>query len=139
MHIASTVTEDDIRPILSGIDPTAPGYGMHLPFYLVLLRCGLAWRKFLLSLDGFADGVIVPHLSADFAAEVNVGELEVELQVTKIGTTSFTLRCTVRQDSTEAAYVDVVLVNFDYAGGSPLALTAYQRDQLERVQLKNAS
>jgi hypothetical protein len=127
MRIASIVTDADCRPELPGIDPTAPGYGSHLPYYLILHRCGLAWRDFLLSLGGFDAGVIIPHLSADLDSEVHVGPIEIEVSVLKIGATSFTVRCAVIQDEAVAATVDVVLVNFDYVGGGKRALSASER------------
>jgi len=124
------VTEQDTRPPVLGFDPSAPGYGTHLPFYLILQRCGLAWHAFLMSLRGFDDSVIVPHLSADFLAEVHVGLIEIEVVPTQVGTTSFTLRCTMLQHEQQVARVDVVLVSFDYQGGSKTPLTDVQRAQL---------
>ena len=106
------------------------GFGTHLPFHLILERCGLAWRDFLSSLRGFGDSVIVPHLSADFIAEVHVGVVEVEVVPIQVGTTSFTLRCTMLQEQQQVARVDVVLVSFDYEGGSKTPLTEGQRAQL---------
>ena len=130
MRFPSVVTEDDTRPTALAIDPSAPGYGTHLPFYLILQRCGIAWRAFLLSLSGFDDSVIVPHLSADFLAEVHVGAIEIDVVPIKVGTTSFTLRCTMLQHEQRVAQVDVVLVSFDYHGGSKTRLTDAQRAQL---------
>jgi acyl-CoA thioester hydrolase len=130
MRIASTVTDADCHPELPGIDPDVPGFGSHLPYFLILHRCGLAWREFLVSLGGFDGGVIIPHLSADLVAEVHVGAVDVEVSVVKIGATSFTLRCELSQDDTVAATVDVVLVNFDYRGGGKRALTSSERRSL---------
>ena len=126
----SIVTDQDTRPTALGVDPSAPGFGTHLPFHLILERCGLAWRDFLMSLGGFDDSVIVPHLSADFIAEVHVGEIEVDVVPVQVGTTSFTLRCTMLQEGQEVARVDVVLVSFDYADGRKAPLTESQRAQL---------
>ena len=130
VRFRSIVTDEDTRPTLLGLDPSAPGFGTHLPFHLILERCGLAWRDFLSSLGGFGDSVIVPHLSADFIAEVHVGVIEVEVVPVHVGTTSFTLRCTMLQEQQQVARVDVVLVSFDYEGGSKTPLTASQRAQL---------
>ena len=130
VRFRSIVTDEDTRPTLLGVDPSAPGFGTHLPFHLILERCGLAWRDFLSSLRGFGDSVIVPHLSADFIAEVHVGVIEVEVVPVHVGTTSFTLRCTMLQEEQQVARVDVVLVSFDYAGGSKTPLTESQRAQL---------
>lgn len=129
-----TVTDEDTRPTLLGIDPAAPGYGTHLPFFLILQRCGLAWRHFLVALEGFEDSIIVPHLTADFVAEVHAGEIEVAVEVVKLGTTSFTLRCTVLQADAVTARIEVVLVCFDYEGGTPVPLTVHQREQLESAR-----
>src|SRR4051812_37586223 len=105
MRIASTVTDADCRPDLPGIDPSVPGYGTHLPYFLILHRCGLAWRDFLVALGGIGAGVIIPHLSADLSAEVHPGLIEVEVSVLKVGSTSFTVRCVLVQDEAVAATV----------------------------------
>lgn len=128
------VTDEDTQPTVLGIDPSAPGYATHLPFYLILRQCGLAWRTFLMSLHGFGDSVIVPHLSANFVAEVHAGAIEIEVVPIHIGTTSFTLRCTMLQEEQQVARVDVVLVSFDYEGGKKVHLTEDQRVQLLGAQ-----
>ena len=128
------VTDEDTQPTVLGIDPSAPGYATHLPFYLILRQCGLAWRTFLMSLHGFGDSVIVPHLSANFVAEVHAGAIEIEVVPIHIGTTSFTLRCTMLQEEQQVARVDVVLVSFDYEGGKKVHLTEDQRVQLLEAQ-----
>ena len=132
MRYSSTVTDDDIRPITRELDPTAPGYGDHLSFDAILRRCGLAWTTFLNGLDGFAGGVIVPRLTVDYRSEVNRGGLDIDVSVVKLGTTSFTVRCTVTQDGRPCADVDVVLVCFDYTGRVPVPLTEAQREHLAR-------
>ncbi|MCU1601575.1 MAG: 4-hydroxybenzoyl-CoA thioesterase [Frankiales bacterium] len=128
---SSTVTDDDIRPLTQEVDPTAPGYGNHLSFDAILRRCGLAWTVFLNSLDGFGAGVIVPRVSVDYLSEVDRGSLDIDVAVTKVGTSSFTILCAVTQDGRPCANVDVVLVSFDYDGRSTRPLTAGQRAQLE--------
>ena len=130
MRHSSTVTDDDIRPLTQEVDPTAPGYGNHLSFDAILRRCGLAWTVFLNGLDGFGAGVIVPRVSVDYLSEVDRGTLDIDVTVTKVGTTSFTIRCAVTQDGRACANVDVVLVSFDYDRRAARALTAEQRVQL---------
>ena len=127
---SSTVTDADIRPLTQEVDPTAPGYGNHLSFDAILRRCGLAWTTFLNDLGGFGSGVIVPRLSVDYLSEVNLGSLDIDVSVTKVGTTSFTVRCAVSQDGRPCANVDVVLVCFDYTGRTPVPLTPEQRSAL---------
>jgi len=115
------VTDEDTQPTVLGIDPSAPGYATHLPFYLILRQCGLAWRTFLMSLHGFGDSVIVPHLSANFVAEVHAGAIEIEVVPIHIGTTSFTLRCTMLQEE-HAVEIGLDVITYrDHAYRMPLA------------------
>lgn len=133
MRYSSAVTQEDARPALLDVEPTAPGYGTHLPFHLILQRCAVAWRAFLRERPGFedgADGVIVPHVSADFLAEVRVGSVEIAVNVVELGTSSFRVRCDVVQDDSVCARVDVVLVRFDYEVGSAVPLSPGQREGL---------
>ena len=130
MRYSSQVTDADIQPLTAEVDPTAPGYGNHLSFDAILRRCGLAWTTFLNGLDGFGRGVIVPRLSVDYRSEVDRGSLDIDVQVARIGTTSFTVRCSVSQDGRPCADVDVVLVCFDYDGRRAVPLTAEQRAHL---------
>ncbi|MCW2707379.1 MAG: thioesterase [Frankiales bacterium] len=130
MRHSSTVTDDDIHPLTAEVDPTAPGYGNHLSFDAILRRCGLAWTTFLNGLPGFGAGVIVPRLAVDYLSEVGTGPLDIDVHVTKVGTTSFTIRCAVTQEGRQCANVDVVLVSFDYSGRTPQPLTDEQRVHL---------
>ncbi len=131
MRTTTTVTPADCLHDADQVDPTAPGYGAHLPFHAILQRCGLAWRAHLASLgDGAAalgTGVIVPNVDADFLAEVHVGELHIDVSLTAVGRTSFTLRCDVVQDEAVAARVSVVIVSFDYPTRTSRPLTDAQR------------
>lgn len=131
MRTTSPVTDDDCRHPADGIDPTAPGYGAHLPFHAILQRCGLAWRDFLAAHPGLDTGVIAPHVSADFLAEVNVGTLDVDTSLVRVGGSSYTLLCAVSQDGVPAARITVVLVSFDYATRTTRPLTTAQRAVLD--------
>lgn len=133
MRTSSQVTEQDCRHEADALDPTAPGYGAHLPFHQILQRCGLAWRAFLAGLPDVDLGLIVPNLDADFLAEVHVGTLDIDVSLLRVGTSSFTVVCAVSQDGVPAASVDVVLVNFDYATRSPFPLTELQRARLTEL------
>jgi acyl-CoA thioesterase FadM len=136
VRYSSIVTSEDARPAVLDIESTAPGYGTHLPFHLILQRCAVAWRAFLRETPGFeegADGVIVPHVSADFLAEVRVGSVEIAVNVVEVGTTSFRVRCDIVQGDALCARVHVVLVRFDYEGGSAVALSHRQREGLART------
>lgn len=86
---SSAVTDADIEPLMADVDPTAPGYGRHLTFDRILRRCGIAWMTFLDSLGEFGTGVIVPRLEVDYAREVEVGTLDVDVRVLAVGRTSF--------------------------------------------------
>ena len=138
---SSDVTPEDTRPLAAelaaseGFDPTAPGYGHHLPFDRILRRCGLAWTQFLRTLDGFdGGGVICPRLEVDYHAEVGVGTLDVDVSVLSVGRTSFRLRHAVSQDGRPAATVDVVLVCFSYDARQAVPLTEQQRASLEAAK-----
>ena len=78
-------------------------------------------------------GQIVPHLSSDFLAEVNVGTLDVDVSLTRIGASSFTVLCAVSQDGVPAARVTVVLVSFDYETRTTVPLSATQRSLLDEM------
>ncbi len=143
-----TITADDCRQDADQVDPTAPGYGAHLPFHAILQRCGLAWRAHLadlgrnardaaggVGLSALDTGVIVPNVDADFRAEVHVGTLHIDVDLVAVGRTSFTLRCDVVQDGVLAARVKVVLVSFDYEARTPVPLTEEQRDLLTAGQV----
>ena len=144
---SSDVTPEDTRPLAAelastedeaeGFDPTAPGYGHHLPFDRILRRCGLAWTQYLRTLDGFdGSGLICPRLEVDYHAEVGVGTLDVDVAVVEVGRSSFRLRHSVSQDGRPAATVDVVLVCFSYDTRSAVPLTDEQRASLERERSK---
>jgi acyl-CoA thioesterase FadM len=136
VRYSSIVTSEDARPAVLDIESTAPGYGTHLPFHLILQRCAVAWRALLRETSGFedgGDGVIVPHVSADFLAEVRPGSVEIAVTVVEVRTASFRVRCDVVQDDKVCARVDVVLVRFDYDGGSAVPLSPRQREGLART------
>lgn len=126
----TSVTPEDTRPLIADVDPTAPGYGYHLSFDRILRRCGLAWTEFLHSTGAFDGGVIVPHLSVDYLAEVGEGALDVDVSVLSVGRTSFRILCTVQQAAVVAAKVEVALVSYDYTGRTAVPLTAAQRTVL---------
>ncbi len=127
---STPVTPDDTRPLIADVDPTAPGYGYHLSFDRILRRCGLAWTSFLNDLGPFDGGVICPHLSVDYLAEVGEGTLDVDVSVLSVGRTSFRVLCTVLQDDVVAARVQVVLVSFAYDEKAAVPLTAAQQAAL---------
>ena len=137
VRYSSRVTSEDARPAVLDIESTAPGYGTHLPFQLILQRCAVAWRAFLRETPGFedgVDGVIVPHVSADFFAEVRVGSVEIAVTVVAVRTSSFRVRCDVVQDDKVCARVDVALVSFDYERGAAVPLSHRQREGLARAR-----
>lgn len=127
---SSDVTDADIEPLRTAVDPTAPGYGRHLTFDRILRRCGIAWMTFLDSLGEFGTGVIVPRLEVDYAREVEVGSLDVDVRVLAIGRTSFRLECAASQAGRQAAAVHVVIVSFGYDERTPVPLTDAQRTAL---------
>ena len=130
MKTSFVVTVDDCRHSDDAVDPRTPGFGEHLPFHTLLQRCGLAWRGYLGSLPHVTSSGIVPRIDAQFLSEAQPGHLDIETRLTKLGDTSFSLRCDVSQGSRVVAVVDVVLVNFDYETRRPVPLTEAQRSVL---------
>lgn len=129
----SYVTEvrpEDVSIIGGTLDPTAPGRGAHLTFDKILSRCGEAWMAFLRDLGGFGVEIICPRVEVDYHREVGAGELRVDVSVLAVGRASFRLRLEVLQKGERAAAAEVVLVAFDYAAGSSVALTDAQRAAL---------
>ncbi len=127
---SSEVLPDDLRSMAVGVDPTAPGTGSHLNFDQVLRRCGYAWMALLHDLDVLGTGVIVPRVEVDYAREVGVGDLHVDVTVLSLGRTSFRLAMRVEQHGAQVARAEAVLVAFDYATRTPRPLTGAERTAL---------
>ncbi len=126
------VPVEDVSAIGGTLDPTAPGRGAHLTFDKILGRCGEAWMAFLRQLGGFGVEIICPRVEVDYHREVGPGELQVDVAVLKVGTSSFRLRLDVRQHAELVAQAEVVLVAFHYGGaGGSTPLTDQQRAALE--------
>lgn len=84
-------------------------------------------------LGGFGSGVIVPRLEVDYHREVGEGELVIDVEVLKVGRSSFRLGLDVRQRGDLAARAEVVLVVFDYSSRRPIPLSDQQRAALQSV------
>jgi acyl-CoA thioester hydrolase len=121
---------EDVSVIGGTLDPTAPGRGAHLTFDKILGRCGEAWMAFLRDLGGFGVEIICPRVEVDYLREVGAGELRIDVAVLSVGRSSFRLRLEVSQAGEKAAGAEVVLVAFDYASGTSVALTDAQRAAL---------
>ncbi|HUR52276.1 MAG TPA: thioesterase family protein [Mycobacteriales bacterium] len=130
----SEVLPEDVSVIGGRLDPTAPGRGAHLTFDRILGRCGEAWLAFLTDLGGFGVEIICPRVEVDYLHEVGAGDLQVDVAVLSVGRTSFRLRLALAQHGRPVANAQVVLVAFDYTGGSSVPLTATQRAALEAHQ-----
>ncbi|MGA8257947.1 MAG: hotdog domain-containing protein [Nocardioides sp.] len=131
MRTIFDITTADCRPQGDHVDPTAPGYGSHLPFHAILQRCGIAWSSYLLNEHDIDTSVIVPNINANFLAEVHPGQLDVDVVVTRVGGSSFTVQCRVVQDAQPVATVDVVLVAFDYDQRASRPIAPRHRESLE--------
>ena len=84
--------------------------------------------------------LILAHLSVDFRRQVHFGErVEVETEVTKLGTTSVTLQQVVRANGEPAAEVRSVVVLFDYATQRPRPLPPDAREQLAPFMAASAA
>jgi acyl-CoA thioester hydrolase len=77
-----------------------------------------------------AAGLILARLEVDYLRQLyyRVGErLCVRSRVTRLGTTSFTVRQELAQDGEVAIRADVVMVQFDYETQRSRALTGEER------------
>ena len=83
-----------------------------------------------LGTDTFGLGVIVLRVEVDYLAAVDLGPLEVDVEVLSLGRTSFRLAVMVRQAARVAARAEVVLVVFDYTTTAPRVLSTRQREAL---------
>jgi acyl-CoA thioester hydrolase len=128
----SPVLPEHVSVIGGTLDPTAPGRGAHLTFDRILGRCGEAWMAFLAELGGFGVEIICPRVEVDYLREVGAGDLAIEVAVLSVGRTSFRLQLQMTQHDLPVARAEVVLVAFDYATGTSVALTDGQRTALQR-------
>ncbi len=106
-------------------------HGGHLPLDHSLRRCQNAAFRLLYEIGGFERGLSTPHVEADLYGEVNPGGIHVDVTVTSIGRTSFSLRCEVYQNETRVAVTTLVLVSFDYARKAAVLLSPAQRFALQ--------
>ncbi len=127
MHFPDLVTEQDCGTEGRNIVGAAPVRGGHLASYEVLHRCQDACLRFLHALGGFDQALLTPHLEADLHGEVLAGELDLDVGVQRIGRTSFTLECQVRQGGKLMATGRIVMVTFDHERGSTTPLSGEQR------------
>ena len=130
MHFPDVVTERDCGTDGRDVEGGIPVHGGHLPSYEVLHRCQDACMRFLHAVGGF-DQLLTPHLEADLHGVVIAGELDLDVGVHRIGRTSFTLTCDVRQRGRHVASSRFVMVSFDYEREATLPLSATQRAALE--------
>lgn len=103
--------------------------------YLQEARVDFAHRQLLAS-SGNAphEGSVVVQQSIDYLAPVpfRTEPLQVEVWVTRIGTTSFEVAYEVKDGSTLFARATGVLVAFDVRANTPRPVSAAEREILER-------
>jgi acyl-CoA thioesterase FadM len=120
------------RPGRDGTTPTS----RHVPFYLAMEAASDAWQ---LALQQFCAPEIAPmdlamrSVSSDFRRELFTGELTVDVEVRRIGTTSFVVGMALEQDGDDAGDIEFVFVLVDGSRTSAVPVTPAQRAVLEKM------
>ncbi|WP_053205350.1 acyl-CoA thioesterase [Jiangella muralis] len=102
--------------------------------YLQEARVDFAHRRLSSSDDVAHEGSVVAHQSIDYLAPVpfRTEPLQVEVWVTRVGTTSFEVAYEVKDESTLFARATGVLVAFDVRANTPRPVSPAEREVLER-------
>jgi acyl-CoA thioesterase FadM len=120
------------RPGRDGTTPTS----RHVPFFLAMEAASDAWK---LALQQFCAPEIAPmnlamrSVSSDFRRELFTGELTVDVEVRRIGTTSFVVGMGLEQDGDDAGDIEFVFVLVDGSRTSAVPITPAQRAALEKM------
>jgi acyl-CoA thioesterase FadM len=120
------------RPDRDGTTPAT----RHVPFYLALETASDAWQ---LALQQYCAPEIAPldlamvHVSSDFRRELLTGELSVDVEVRRVGTTSFVVGLALEQDGADAGDIEFTFVLVDGARTSAVPIDAAQRAVLEKM------
>ncbi|NYJ03952.1 acyl-CoA thioesterase [Petropleomorpha daqingensis] len=120
------------RPGRDGTTPTS----RHVPFYLAIEAASDVWQ---LALQQYCVPEIVPmdlamvHVSSDFRRELFTGELTVDVEVRRIGTTSFTVGLALEQDDDDAGECEFVFALVDASRTAAIAISPAQRAVLEKM------
>jgi acyl-CoA thioesterase FadM len=110
----------------------------HVPFFLALEAMADAWAN---ALADHCSGVLAPtdlgvvHVDSDFAHEVFVGEVTIDVDLEKVGTSSLTFRVTLTQGGRRAAVMTTVLARVDSTRLHALPLSDAQRAALGTLSL----
>jgi acyl-CoA thioester hydrolase len=92
-----------------------------------------AWHR-MTGTTGLPKNMILARVEIDYRAPATLGDrLLVRLQVAAVGTTSFTLDCTIQNVRTRevVAAARTVQVMYDYAAGRPMEIPPGIRARLE--------
>nr|WP_281371428.1 hotdog domain-containing protein [Petropleomorpha daqingensis] len=73
------------------------------------------------------------HVSSDFRRELFTGELTVDVEVRRIGTTSFTVGLALEQDDDDAGECEFVFALVDASRTAAIAISPAQRAVLEKM------
>ena len=120
------------RPRRDGTTPTT----RHVPFHLAIEVASDAWQ---LALQQYCVPEIAPmdlamvHVSSDFRRELFTGELTVDIEVRRIGTTSFTVALALEQDDADAGECEFVFALVDASRTAATAIRPAQRAVLEKM------
>ena len=85
----------------------------HVPHYCALEAATGAWNRVLAdTLDGFdpVTDIVVVDVNSNFSRELFTEEAQLDIEATRIGTTSVTLRAGIEQGGSLAADMSVTLV-----------------------------
>jgi acyl-CoA thioesterase FadM len=111
-----------------------PASQRHVRFNEVIDLVGEAWMAFLRSLgeELLPQVAAVVHVSCDYSRDVKLGELAIDLRVTRIGRSSFALGFALQQGGATPATGDLVLVHQDWITMAAKPLSEVQRSLLEQ-------
>jgi len=112
------------------------GYGNHMTFPLALQACADAWSS---ALVGACDGLLAPsdlgvvNVASDFRRELFTGDAVINVALTRIGTSSVSLRAEIVQFAQSAVRVSAVLVRVDAHRQHSVPLSDAQRAALGTI------
>jgi len=111
-------------------------YGDHMTFPLSLQACADAWTSALI---GACGGSLAPsdlgvvNVTSDFRRELFTGDAMIGITLTRLGTSSISLRAEIVQFAQSAVTVSVVLVRVDGTRRRSVPLSDAQRAALGTI------
>lgn len=106
----------------------------HVPYYLALEVAAHAWGTALVEACGDLMGprdLAVVHVECDFRHELFIGEVDLDVTLVKVGSSSLTWHIEMGQDGQRAGSVEAVVCRVDDSRVTALPLSADQRAALD--------